>query len=145
MLAVQGYYNGLTIRPLEKILAKPNQRVIITVMDNLFNQLLLWRKKGYEVSFLSMQILRYKKKKREHGNVLRQKNIVMLDANMILRYLLNDNADMAEKAEEYINAGDVSTTIEVIAEEIYVLKGVYSLDRDKIVDTMKDFMWEKAK
>ena len=64
----------------------------------------------------------------------------MLDANMILRYLLNDNADMAEKAEEYINAGDVSTTIEVIAEVIYVLKGVYSLDRDKIVDTMKDFM-----
>jgi len=24
----------------------------------------------------------------------------MLDANMILRYLLNDNAEMAEKAEE---------------------------------------------
>lgn len=66
--------------------------------------------------------------------------MVMLDANMILRYLLNDNADMAEKAEEYINAGDVSTTIEVIAEVIYVLKGVYSLDRDKIVETMKDFI-----
>ena len=57
-----------------------------------------------------------------------------------LEQVLNDNADMAEKAEEYINAGDVSTTIEVIAEVIYVLKGVYSLDRDKIVDTMKDFM-----
>ena len=64
----------------------------------------------------------------------------MLDANMILRYLLNDNADMAEKAEEYINAGDVSITIEVIAEVIYVLKGVYSLERDKIVDTVKKFM-----
>lgn len=33
MLAVQGYYDGTTIRPLEKLVAKPNQRVIITVMD----------------------------------------------------------------------------------------------------------------
>ncbi len=33
MLAVQGYYDGITIKPLEAIPAKPNQRVIITVMD----------------------------------------------------------------------------------------------------------------
>ena len=33
MLAVQGYYDGVTIKPLEKIAAKPNQRVIITIMD----------------------------------------------------------------------------------------------------------------
>ena len=33
MLAVQGYYDGVTIRPLERIPAKPNQKVIITVMD----------------------------------------------------------------------------------------------------------------
>ena len=64
----------------------------------------------------------------------------MLDANMILRYLLNDNADMAEKAEDYINAGGVFVTIEVIAEVIYVLKGVYSLDRGKITDTVLDFV-----
>ena len=64
----------------------------------------------------------------------------MLDANMILRYLLNDNADMAEKSEKYINAGNVLVTIEVIAEVIYVLKGVYSLERDMIVDTVKEFI-----
>ena len=34
MFAVQGYYNGKTVTPLEKIIAKPNQRVIITVMDD---------------------------------------------------------------------------------------------------------------
>ena len=34
MLAVQGYYDGTAIRPLEKITAKPNQRVIITIMDD---------------------------------------------------------------------------------------------------------------
>ena len=33
MLAVQGYYDGATIQPLETLVAKPNQRVIITVMD----------------------------------------------------------------------------------------------------------------
>ncbi len=51
----------------------------------------------------------------------------MFDTNMILRYLLNDNPEMSQRAEEYINAGDVSVTIEVIAEVVYVLKGVYSL------------------
>jgi len=64
----------------------------------------------------------------------------MLDANMILRYLLNDNADMADKAEQYIDAGDVFVTIEVVAEVVYVLKGVYSMERDKIASTIKGFL-----
>ena len=33
MLAVSGYYDGAVIQPLEKFNAKPNQRVIITIMD----------------------------------------------------------------------------------------------------------------
>ena len=33
MLAIQGYYDGVAIKPLEKIVAKPNQRVIITIID----------------------------------------------------------------------------------------------------------------
>ena len=33
MLAIQGYYDGVMIQPLEKLIAKPNQRVIITIMD----------------------------------------------------------------------------------------------------------------
>lgn len=66
--------------------------------------------------------------------------MVMLDANMILRYLLNDNAEMAEKAEEYINAKTAVVTIEVVAEVIYVLKGVYDLDRDETVSTIKKLL-----
>ncbi|MCR4818131.1 MAG: PIN domain-containing protein [Fretibacterium sp.] len=66
--------------------------------------------------------------------------MVMFDANMILRYLLNDNSVMAERAEQYLEAGNVSVTIEVIAEVIYVLKGVYLLERGKIVDVVKDFL-----
>ncbi len=34
MLAVQGYFDGTAVRPLEKMIAKPNQRVIITIMDD---------------------------------------------------------------------------------------------------------------
>ena len=48
--------------------------------------------------------------------------MILFDANMILRYLLNDDPDMAKKAEQFIIAGDVFVTIEVIAEVVYVLK-----------------------
>ena len=34
MLAVQGYYDGFSIKVLENLIAKPNQRLIITVMDD---------------------------------------------------------------------------------------------------------------
>ena len=66
--------------------------------------------------------------------------MVMLDANMILRYLLNDNQEMADIAEQYLNDGDVSVTIEVLAEVVYVLKGIYSMEHDKIADTVKGFL-----
>lgn len=36
MLAIQGYFDGTAIIPLEKITARPNQRVIITVTDEFF-------------------------------------------------------------------------------------------------------------
>jgi len=55
--------------------------------------------------------------------------MVIFDTNMILRYLLNDDQEMANRAEQYLNAGDVHVTIEVIAELVYVLRGVYSLER----------------
>lgn len=46
MLAVQGYYDGVSIRPLEAITAKPNQRVIITIMDEFVEPAKTARKKG---------------------------------------------------------------------------------------------------
>ncbi|MBQ7605945.1 MAG: PIN domain-containing protein [Firmicutes bacterium] len=65
--------------------------------------------------------------------------MVMLDANLILRYLLDDNEEMAEKAEQCINERDVAVTIEVLAEVLYVLKGVYKLERNLIVKIVIDF------
>lgn len=46
MLAIQGYYDGVTIKPLEKIAAKPNQRVIITILDEYVEPIKVVRKKG---------------------------------------------------------------------------------------------------
>lgn len=48
----------------------------------------------------------------------------IIDANVILRYLLNDHPAMSEAAKETIVAG-AQTTAEVLAEVVYVLKGVY--------------------
>ena len=46
MLAVQGYYDGIAIKPLEKIAAKPNQRVTITFMDEFVEPVKGVRKTG---------------------------------------------------------------------------------------------------
>ena len=46
MLAVQGYFDGTAIRPLEKITAKPNQRVIIAIMDEFVELEGTQREKG---------------------------------------------------------------------------------------------------
>lgn len=46
MLVVQGYYDGVIIKPLEKIAAKPNQRVIITIMDEFVEPVKAVHKKG---------------------------------------------------------------------------------------------------
>jgi predicted nucleic-acid-binding protein len=66
--------------------------------------------------------------------------MIIFDANMILRYLLDDNQVMSEKAEEYLNTNRVRVTIEVIAEVVYVLKGVYKLERKEISQILKDFL-----
>ena len=66
--------------------------------------------------------------------------MVILDANMILRYLVNDNAEMAIVAENYINDGSAYITIEVAAEVVYVLNSVYSMERSKISEILIDFL-----
>ncbi len=65
--------------------------------------------------------------------------MVLFDANMILRYLLNDDDAMATEAERLLDSG-VSVTIEVVAEVVYVLKGVYHLERSEIAQMLKQFL-----
>ena len=66
----------------------------------------------------------------------------MLDTNMVLRYLLNDNAEMAEEAERIIKKASALLTTEVIAEVVYVLKGVYSIERGQIASCLLEFLSE---
>ena len=75
-----------------------------------------------------------------HGKGRQQKSMNILDANMILRYLLNDNAEMAEQTEQIIQHATVLILPEVIAEVVYVLKGVYKQERSVIAQGLLQFM-----
>lgn len=63
--------------------------------------------------------------------MLLRKNIQLIDTNVILRFLLNDNIEMAQHAADVIASG-AYTKPEVIAEVVYVLKSVYSTPKGKI-------------
>lgn len=66
-----------------------------------------------------------------HGQRQQRKNMRLIDTNIILRYLLEDNEQQAEKAVTEIMNGAV-TTAEVIAEVVYVLSRVYKIPRDEV-------------
>lgn len=63
----------------------------------------------------------------------------LIDANVILRYLLRDHPQMSETAKEIIEAG-AYTIPEVLAEVVYVLKGVYEVGRIEIAQTLIEFV-----
>ena len=48
----------------------------------------------------------------------------IVDANVVLRYLLKDNDDLYEKAKNILEQQDVFVPYEVMAEIIYVLEKV---------------------
>ena len=54
-----------------------------------------------------------------------------LDTNAILRYLLNDIPEQAEKTTQQIKIG-AKSYLEIIAEVVYVLVKLYSVPREKI-------------
>ena len=55
-----------------------------------------------------------------------------IDANVILRYLLDDDPLLAGKASAIIEKKQVHIPFEVIAEVVYVMQGVYSASRQDI-------------
>ena len=56
----------------------------------------------------------------------------IVDANFILRYLLNDIEEQANEAYTILSRGSVYLPNEVIAEIVYVLEKVYKIDRKRI-------------
>ena len=65
----------------------------------------------------------------------------ILDANAILRYLLGDVPDQSAEAQAAVLSG-ASTTAEILAEVVYVLAGVYHLERKIIGQTLEAFLLE---
>ena len=66
--------------------------------------------------------------------------MLLVDANAILRYTLNDNADMAARVSELIVKAKISVRYEVLAEVVYVLNKVYALPRAELVEGIQVFL-----
>ena len=63
-----------------------------------------------------------------------------VDANVILRYLLEDHAEFSERATAIMENQPVTISFEVICEVVYVLGGVYEVDRDAISTKLNDLL-----
>jgi len=59
-----------------------------------------------------------------------------IDANILLRYLLDDHEEHAVRAAGIIENNRVVVSTEVVCEVVYVLSGVYSVPRAEIRDTL---------
>ncbi len=60
--------------------------------------------------------------------------MIRIDTNYIIRYLTNDNIEMADIAENILMNEVVFISHEVLAEVVYVLEGVYSISKVEISD-----------
>jgi len=65
--------------------------------------------------------------------------MLCVDANIILRYVLEDHAEFSPKAKKLIGENIVLTPVEVICEVVFVLARVYGIARKDIADTLLDF------
>ena len=77
--------------------------------------------------------------KKGHGLKPFLKNMQKIDANIILRYILSDHAELSPKAKEIIEQHTVEVPIEVLCEVIYVLTGHYKIDRQNVSTELKRF------
>lgn len=66
------------------------------------------------------------------GRRLRGKNMGLVDANIVLRYLLDDHAELSSKATDILERQSVTLPVEVGCEVVYVLQKVYAVERKEI-------------
>jgi predicted nucleic-acid-binding protein len=64
--------------------------------------------------------------------------MVLFDTNVILRYILQDNQEMAQRVEQQLVSDVCFIPVEVVAEMVYVLSKVYSVERKVIAQTIMD-------
>ena len=62
-----------------------------------------------------------------------------IDANVVLRYIMNDDAERSPKAKEIIDPNIVEVPIEVLCEVVFVLTGYYGIDRQNVSAKLEYF------
>jgi predicted nucleic-acid-binding protein len=64
--------------------------------------------------------------------------MVLFDTNAILRYVLQDNVEMADRVERQLRGEVCYVPVEVMAELVYVLTKVYGAGRETVASTLRD-------
>ena len=67
-------------------------------------------------------------------------DMVMIDANIILRIILNDDKTASENIREFIKNNNVFIKNEVLAEVIYVLSKVYQKKKTDIYESISNVL-----
>jgi len=62
-----------------------------------------------------------------------------IDANIVLRYMMNDHAELSTKSKEIIEQNIVEVPIEVLCEVVYVLTGHYRIEKKNVCTEIKRF------
>ncbi|MGF1525859.1 MAG: PIN domain-containing protein [Candidatus Competibacterales bacterium] len=60
----------------------------------------------------------------------------LVDANIVLRYLLDDHVELSQRAVDILEQQTVTLPIEAACEVVYVLQKVYEVGRDTIAEQL---------
>jgi predicted nucleic-acid-binding protein len=66
----------------------------------------------------------------------------LVDANVVLRYLLDDHTELSAKAAEILEKHSVTLPVEVGCEVVYVLQKVYGVGRKEIQQQLGELLDE---
>jgi len=58
--------------------------------------------------------------------------MLLVDANIVLRYILDDHPELSTRAAEILEQHEALLPLEVVCEIVYVLQKVYSVPRKEI-------------
>lgn len=66
--------------------------------------------------------------------------MIIVDANIVLRYVLDDHTELSPKAAEILEHQSVTLPIEAACEVVYVLQKVYNVERIDIHQHLSDLV-----
>ena len=66
--------------------------------------------------------------------------MIVFDTNAILRYILQDNEEMADLVEKQMQKTECFVPTEVVAEIVYVLSRVYKIPHNEISEAINDVL-----